>query len=117
MKDQYIGGSKDYGKYRLLTTFVQTTSLELGVQWCRTPDDETRKGGTRLSDCHDPLYRKMLEIASTKKLKLEDIELSGMLPGNTVYFMTNSVMRVIKTIKCYALSGTGKPYAVYKARI
>lgn len=86
MKDQYIGDSKDYGKYRLLTTFIQTTGLKLGVQWYRTPNDETQQGSTRLSGCRDPLHQKMLELTSGKRLKLEDIEHSEMLPGNTVYF-------------------------------
>lgn len=86
MKNQYIGDSKDYGKYRLLNTFVDAMGLTLGVNWYRTSDDNSNQGKTILKHCEDPLYLKIKQLISGEKLTLEDIERSGLLPVGTTFY-------------------------------
>ena len=91
MKNQYVGDIGDYGKYSLLSAFIDA-GINVGVNWYLTKEDGSSDGGftdyLKKEDMrkYSPLIFDALSLIAYKNNKcIADIENSGILPGALFY--------------------------------
>jgi len=111
MQNRYIGDLGDYGKYGLLKILINSTSLQLGINWCLTPDENNRNDGQKIEYSNyknvDPdLYEKLkLIIHGNRNIKtIEEKIFNGMNVkfysatlkdrGKKDYYFNNSFSRL-----------------------
>lgn len=104
MQDRYTGDLGDFGKYALLKALAgndpgRPSSLRLGVQWYRVPDEDHLNDGrfieylvrspendARFRACDEPLHEALGRIVRERRRQLESVEEGGILPAGTRFF-------------------------------
>ena len=91
MKNQYVGGIGDFGKYSMLRAFIDA-GVKVGVNWYLTEDDGSNGGKFTDYLNKDDMRRYCSEvfdalkgIVGNKDKTVFDIEKSGILPGTIFY--------------------------------
>ncbi|MDR3634133.1 MAG: hypothetical protein P4L84_10025 [Isosphaeraceae bacterium] len=100
MRNSYVADVGDFGKYGLLRALNQLgPQYRLGVLWYLTNQKETNNDGRHDSylrysgkkralfrDCDPTLYDHLAIIRSQPQLDVQQIELRGILPKDTIFF-------------------------------
>jgi len=92
MRDSYVADVGDFGKYALLNALAGN-DLRLGVLWCRNSLAEATQDGrfTVYPElrAYDPkLYDRLSQILATNQRTLVQVETSGILPANALFYGT-----------------------------
>ncbi len=90
MRHDYVGDVGDFGKYALLTALAGE-DLRLGVVWYLNVCAESNNDGSfteygHLRSCDPALYDKLLKIVRSQKRSLEEVEVSAVLPRETLFY-------------------------------
>ncbi len=93
MQNKYVGDFGDFGKYALLRCLAQT-NLSLGVNWYLTPDESHGNDGRhtaylqndRMAGYDDEVFSLLCRLVNEQRRDVKEIESSGILPTNTVYY-------------------------------
>ncbi len=90
MQNCYVADAGDFSKY-LLLKYLCKNDLTLGVNWCLV-DDESNNDGKHTSylekfkDTDKEVVEKLKKIIDSNTRKIDEIQNSGILPINTLYY-------------------------------
>jgi hypothetical protein len=90
MRHEYVGDVGDFGKYALLTALAGE-DLRLGVVWYLNVCAESNNDGLftaygHLRSCDPALHDRLLNIVRGQRRSLEEIEVSAILPRETLFY-------------------------------
>lgn len=113
MQDRYAGDIGDFGKYGLLRALCRD-DLRLGVLWYRVVETEENNDGRHTSyvhsgsegdfaECDPELFELMRTIVCQGTRSIDEIEKSGALPEDTLYFSDPLTFRGISPGRTRAL--------------
>ena len=89
----YVADIGDYGKYGLLRAMMPSF-CNLGIVWYLVPDENHLNDGKHIDylsklkyiDCDRELFSALKDIISSGKRNISEIEMSNILPENTIYY-------------------------------
>ena len=90
MQNRYVGDIGDFAKYSLLNA-LSGDDLRLGVVWYLNTEEEQNGDGlfveySHLSECDEPLYRKLQTLLANGQRLIAAVENSALLPSGTRFF-------------------------------